>query len=436
MSQLNLLYSNDEPGIHAPSYYAASAPEFEEFPAADGDIKCDVCIIGAGFTGLSAALHLAEAGIDAVVVDAHRAGWGASGRNGGQVGSGQRVGQDELEKQVGKEDARHLWQIGEDSKAIVKSLIARHGIECDYKPGILHGMHRQRFVAGARDYAAKLQDEYDYPHIRFVDGDEIRDMVGTAAYHGGTLDTDAGHLHPLKFARGLARAAVAAGARLFEMTEVTGYSAGSPCRVETRSGTITAEHVIIACNGYLGEIEPAVAARVMPINNYILATEPLGEDRARELIRDDVAVADSKFVVNFYRLSADKRMLFGGQESYGYRFPGDIKSFVREAMLSIYPQLNDTRIDFGWGGTLAVTMSRMPHLARVAPNVLSASGYSGHGVAMATLAGQMLANVIGGSAERFDIMERVPTPRFPGGPLFRWPLLVLAMTYYSLRDKI
>ncbi len=431
----NLLYANDRPGEHPTSYYAASAVPLSDFAPLDGDASCEVCVVGAGFTGLSAALHLAEAGLDVLVLDAHRVGWGASGRNGGQIGSGQRVVQGSLEKMVGKDDARRLWQIAQDAKDLLRSLVKRHRIECDLKRGNLHTMHRERFVAGARAYAEKLRTEYDYQHIRFVDREEVREMVGTDAYHGGTLDMDAGHLHPLSFARGLARAAVKAGARLHEMTEVKSCAAGDPCKVVTGTGTVHAGFVILACNGYLGDLSAEVAARVMPINNYVIATEPLGDKQARELIRDDVAVSDSRFVINYYRLSADKRLLFGGRESYSYTFPRDIKRFVREAMLEIYPQLHDVRVDYGWGGTLAITMNRMPHVARLAPNVLSFSGYSGQGVALATLAGKLLADAIRSTSQSFELMEKLPTPRFPGGATLRWPLLVLAMTYYSLRDR-
>ena len=436
MSSLNLLYSNDQPGKHAPSYYAASAQPLDEFAALNGDASCDVCIIGAGFTGLSAALHLAEAGHDVVLLDAHRAGWGASGRNGGQVGSGQRQEQGELEKVAGKDDARRMWQIAEDGKDLLKSLIKRHKIDCDFKPGVFHVLHRERFADETRSYVDKLNTEYGYEHVRYVERDEARQMVGSSDYHGGSLDMGAGHLHPLSYARGLAGAAVKAGVRLHEMTQVESYKTGTPCEVLTATGIVRTDYVILACNGYLGELSPAVAGRVMPINNYIIATEPLGDERARELIRDDVAVADSRFVVNYYRLSADKRMLFGGRENYSYSFPSDIKGFVSKAMLEIYPQLGDARIDYGWGGTLAITMNRMPHLARIAPNVLSASGYSGHGVAMATMAGKLLAEAVGSSSTGFDLMEKFPTPRFPGGTMLRWPALVLAMTWYSLRDRL
>ena len=436
MPSLNLLFSNDQPGKHAPSYYAASAQPLDEFAALDGDTSCDVCIIGAGFTGLSAALHLAETGHDVVLLDAHRAGWGASGRNGGQVGSGQRLNQNELENVVGKDDARQMWQIAEDGKDLLKSLIKKHQIDCDFKPGVFHVLHRERLADETRAYVDKLNSEYGYEPIRYVERDETRQMVGSLDYHGGSLDMGAGHLHPLSYARGLARAAVKAGVRLCEMTPVKSYTAGSPCEVLTATGIVRADYVILACNGYLGELSPEVAGRVMPINNYIIATEPLGDERARELIRDDVAVADSRFVVNYYRLSADKRMLFGGRENYSYSFPSDIKGFVSKAMLEIYPQLGDGRIDYGWGGRLAITMNRMPHLARVAPNVLSDSGYSGHGVAMATMAGKLLAEAVGSTSAGFDLMEKFPTPRFPGGTMLRWPALVLAMTWYSLRDKL
>ena len=432
-ARFDLLYSNDKPGKYPASYYAASVDQLERFPCLEGTVDCDVCVIGAGFTGLSTGLHLAEAGHDVVILDAHRVGWGASGRNGGQVGTGQRLGQGELEAWLGVDEARRLWQVAEASKAIVKSLAARHGIDCDLKTGILHCMHRARYVQGAKAYARKLNEDYGYSHIRFVDRDEMREMVRSDAYHGGTLDSDAAHLHPLKFALGLARAARAAGVRIFEESPVEHYA---PADVRTAAGRVKAEHVVLACNGYLGKLDDNVAARVMPINNFIIATEPLDEALAREIIRDDVAVSDSKFVINYYKLSTDRRLLFGGRESYGYRFPGDIKSFVRKAMLEIYPQLEDARIDYGWGGTLAITMRRMPYIRRLKPGVLTASGYSGHGVAMATLAGKMISDEISGTSPDFEAVARVPAQRFPGGPALRWPLLVAAMAWYSLRDRI
>lgn len=432
---LNLLYANDAKGIDAPSWYAATSAPRPEFPTLEGAVSADVCIVGGGYTGLSAALHLAERGYDVALIDAHRVGWGASGRNGGQVGSGQRVGQVELEQMLGRDGALKLWALGEEAKAKVKSLIAAHEIACDLRPGVIHAAHRARFKSEFRAEVEHLSRVYGY-ETSYLDGPALRELIDSPAYHAAVVDPGAAHLHPLDYALGLARAATAAGARIFERSEALEIEPGARPMVRTAAGAVSVGHVLLACNGYLGGLAPEIAARVMPINNFIIATEPLSEDRARSLIGNDMAVADSKFVVNYYRLSADRRLLFGGKESYGYRFPPDIKSFVRKAMLEIYPQLADARIDYGWGGTLAITMNRMPHLARLGPNVLSASGYSGHGVAMATLAGQLAAEAIAGQAERFDLLAAVPTPRFPGGASLRSPLLALAMLWYSLRDKL
>ena len=430
------LFRNGRPGAHPESYYAATANPVEPFDALAGDTDCDVCVVGGGFTGLSAALELAERGLDVVLLEAHRAGWGASGRNGGQAGSGQRRDQDWLERALGREDAHRLWDIAEQSKALVKARVARHAIACDLKPGILHVNHKRGYVAETHAYVEKLRSDYGYAEIRAVSDAEAREMLGGAPYYGGSLDMGAAHLHPLNFALGLADAARAAGARIFERSPVVRFQAGDPASVHTAAGAVRARFVILACNGYLDGLSPRIAARVMPINNFVIATEPLGEARAREIIRDDVAVTDSKFVINYFRLSADGRLLFGGGETYSYNFPKDIKAFVRPYMLRVYPQLADVAIDYGWGGTLGITLNRMPCFARLAPNVLSAGGYSGHGVALATLAGQILAEAVEGTMSRFDVIARIPTRAFPGGARLRGPLLVLAMLWYGLRDRL
>ncbi|NKX62860.1 FAD-binding oxidoreductase [Labrenzia sp. 5N] len=438
LTALDLLTANDTPGQHPPSYYAATANRQTAHPVLDGSHTCTVCVIGGGYTGLSAALHLAERGVDVILLEANRIGWGASGRNGGQVGSGQRMDQTVLEERHGKSHARLLWDLAEDSKVLVKDLIIRHQIACDYTPGILHADHRKSFVEESRDYVEHLRLVYGYEDIRFVGPDEIGEQVGSPRYYGGSLDTGAGHLHPLNFALGLGQAAEAAGARIFEETKVTGIDGQGTGRITVRTGQgdVRAEHVILACNGYLGRLDRQTAAHVMPINNFIVATEPFSEDEAQKIIRNNVAVADSKFVINYFRLSADRRLLFGGGENYGYRFPEDIKAFVREPMLEIFPQLSDVAIDYGWGGTLAITPKRMPYFARIAPNMLTAGGYSGHGVAMATLGGQVLAEAVTGTAGRFDVFEKLNVPAFPGGDRLRFPLLVLAMTWFSLRDRL
>ncbi len=371
-----------------------------------------------------------------VLLDAHRIGWGASGRNGGQLSSGLRLEQVEIEKMLGLKWAKKLWQLGRESNSLVRKLIEKHDIECNLKNGVLHANHRARYSQHSRKEVEHLQSLYDYQEITYLDQVAIRGMLGTKAYFSGTLDRGAAHLHPLKFAFGLARAAIKAGVRVFEQTEVTQLIQTDPAVVVTRQGRVKARFVFVACNGYLGRLDKKTASRVMPINNFIIATQPLSEQLASELIQDDVAVADSKFVINYFRLSDDKRLLFGGGENYSYRFPVDIKAFVRKPMLQIYPQLGDIRIDYGWGGTLGITRNRLPNFDRITPNILTAGGYSGEGLGMGTFAGAVVAAAIDGTASRFDVLASVPARRFPGGSMVRAPLLALAMLYYSLRDKL
>ncbi len=431
------LDANETDGRDAPSWYAATAHPRPEAPPLVGDVEAEVCVIGGGYTGLSAALHLAEAGRDVVLIEAQRVGWGASGRNGGQIGSGQRLDVLTLEETLGPEAARALWDLGEDAKALVYQLIERLGIDCDLRPGVIHADHRARFGAHSKALVDALSQRYGYADCSYLDRAELAEKVGVADYHGGVLDRGAGHCHPLNYAIGLARGAAAAGARLHERSRVRALEDdGAATRVMTDHGSVRAGTVLLGCNGYLGDLSGAVARHVRPINNFILATEPLGETRARALIRDGEAVADSRFVVNYYRLSPDHRLLFGGGESYGLRFPRDLSAYVRGRMLAVFPQLDDAAIDHAWGGTLAITMSRLPHFARVAPNILSASGYSGHGVAMATLAGKAMAEAATGNPARFDIMASHPPGAFPGGPRISQALLALAMIWYGLRDRI
>ncbi|MDA3889612.1 MAG: FAD-binding oxidoreductase [Allgaiera sp.] len=432
---MNLLHANDKPGAYPDSWYAATATPADPRPALQGAVKADVCIVGAGFTGLSAALHLAKAGLDVVVLEAQRVGFGASGRNGGQVGSGQRLGQDRIEKLVGRDDARRLWQMAEDAKQLIRDLIAEHDMPVPFHDGVAIACRHKIEVTETHDYAERLSRDYGYDRIEALDRTGIADLTGSDAYAGGEVDWGAGHIHPLNFALGLARAATEAGARIFEQSEVTSLRAGPPHLVQLDGAEVQAEHVILACNGYLGGLEPQVARRVMPINNFVIATEPLGDRRA-EILPSNTAAYDSRFVVNYWRKSEDGRLLFGGGESYGYRFPRDIAAKVRAPMLDVYPQLRDVRIDYAWGGTLGITMNRLPCFYRRDRTILSASGYSGHGVALAVIAGKILAETVAGQAGDFDLMARLPMPAFPGGVTLRYPLLALAMSWFALRDRI
>ncbi|MEM6887222.1 MAG: FAD-binding oxidoreductase [Pseudomonadota bacterium] len=432
---MDLLYANDRNGNYPQSWYAATTPTLPPFAPLSGDVQADVCVIGGGYTGLSAALHLAEAGRRVVLLEAQRVGFGASGRNGGQLGSGQRPYQTQLEAWVGAANAKHLWDFGEEAKGLVRRLIAKHGIACHLRPGIVWTGSSIGDVDALHRYADLLREKYAYDKVEPLDGPALHTLCPSPDYKGGALDTGGAHLHPLAFALGLARAAASSGAQLCEGSRVVSVEPGKRVRVKTQQGKVFADHVILGCNGYLSGFAPQVTARVMPINNFMVATEPLGSEADRVLSRD-IAVADSWFVVNYFRLSHDKRLLFGGGESYGYRFPRDIASVVRKPMTRIFPHLKDIEIDYAWGGTLGITMKRFPYVARLSSNVLNASGYSGHGVGTATHAGFLMARAVQGDDEGFDTMGLIPAPAFPGGGRLRTPLLALAMTWYALRDRV
>jgi gamma-glutamylputrescine oxidase len=431
---MNLLFSNDKRGEYPKSWYAETAPQLAPFEMLKGRARADVVVVGGGYTGLSAALHLAEAGVDVVLLEAHRVGFGASGRNGGQLGSGQRQDQLKLEKMLGADLARELWRLGEDAKYLVKDLIARHGIDCDLRDGIAWAGTTGKSVSELHAYADHMARVYDHP-LEALDGAGFAALCPSPAYRGGILDRTAAHLHPLKLAIGLARAARDAGARIHENSVVHGIDHGPKVTVRTETGSIEADHLILATGGYLGGLDRKVAARVMPINNFIAATAPLGE-RTREVVTEDVAVCDDLFVINYFKLSSDGRLLFGGGESYGYRFPKDISATVRRQMAPIFPSLADVPFTHAWGGTLSITIKRVPHLARLAPNVLSASGYSGHGVGNAVQAGKLMAEALRGPSVDFDTYADLPCPPFPGGGALRSPLLTLAMSWFAMRDKL
>ena len=435
---MKLLYANDTPGAHAHSWYRATT-EPVEHPQLNSNLQTDVCVIGAGYTGLSAALHLAMAGRSVVVLDAHRCGWGASGRNGGQLGSGFNQSQHELERSLGIQRAHDLWCLAENAKKTVHALCDSHGIEVHYQPGIIAALHRKRALPAAHAYAEKLERDYGYNQMHPLNKGELRALVDSDNYYGGVLDRGAGHLHPLKFAIGLGQAAQAAGVQIHELSEViridNAFNNNAPLRIVTPQGSVRAERVVLACNGYLDALEPRIARRIMPINNFMVATEPLA-GLAAELLPNNHAVYDSRYVVNYFRLSKDGRLLFGGGENYSYRFPQDIEHVVRRAMLGVFPQLHGVRIDYAWGGTLAITRSRLPCVRSVSPRMIAAGGYSGHGVALAVETGRVIAEALGGDTARLDWLAELPAARFPGGTLGRPALLALAMKGYAWLDRI
>ncbi len=429
---MNPLYRNDRAGRHAPSVYAAgvAAPEH---PPLTGHLAVDVAIIGAGFTGLWAAKTLAAAGRSVVVLDAHRVGFGASGRNGGQVHSGFNKSQRALEASHGTAKARALWDLAEAAKAQLLAFCAEHP-ETRFRPGLAHGEYDRLSLADLRLEADHMARTYGR-EIAVMDRDAFAAVVKSPRYVGGALDESGGHLHPLAYALALARAALAAGAVIHERTEVTDIEPGPRVILHTRRGQVTAGHVIVAGNGYLPNLLPEVNRRVMPINSFIAATEPLPE-RWTEVLARDIAVADSKFVVNYYRFDAERRFLFGGRESYSIGFPGDIAPALVARMEGLFPQLKGVRIDHVWGGSLGITPNRLPHVARVAPNILSGAGFSGQGVALSGMAGRVMAEAVMGQDAGIATFEALKIPAFPGGTALRAPILTLAMTWFALRDRI
>ena len=432
---MDLLTVNDKVGEYPSSYYAWNSMLLPPFETAKGELKFDVCIVGAGYTGLSAAIHLAEKGYKVIVLEAQRVGFGASGRNGGQVGIGQRANQMDLESLVGNDHAHRLWDISLEAVELVKSL-SNDMPNCTFQNGIVNASHKKSIVSGEHYYVDHLKKYYSYKKIQKLNKEELQNIINTETYFGGYLDTGSGHIDPLNFVVGLAKKAHLAGVKIFEKTRALEILQGSSTVIKTPQSKVTANYVIFACNGYQGAINKKNSNWVMPINNFIIATRQMSEIEQERLIKNNYAVADTKFIVNYFRFSKDRRLLFGGSESYGYKFPKNIEEKVRKPMLNIFPQLKDVKIDFSWGGTLGITMSRMPYFSKVDKNIISASGYSGHGVAMATMGGKLAAMAISGQAEKFDLMAKVPTPKFPGGGSFQKPLLVLAMLWFSLRDKL
>lgn len=392
-------------------------------------------VVGGGFTGLSAALCAAEAGFSVILVEARRIGWGASGRNGGQMIPGMRWSASDLLDKFGTERARALVALGLEATERVKSRIARHSIACDLRDGHFHAACKLAHLDHMRREVELLECLVGYRTARIVERADVPAIVASEAYHGGIFDSAGGHIHPLNYAIGLAKAAEAAGVRIFEETPAVAMDHADPVLVTTPGGRITARHGILACDAEVGSLEPRLGQVMMPVINYNVATRVLTDAEAQSLIPSNASIAESRFVLNYYRLSADSRLLFGGGEKYSPRPPADVAGFVRPHMERIFPQLRGIAIEHGWGGTIGVTMNRLPHFGRIG-NTLFAHGYSGHGVLLTTLAGELLSEAMRGTAERFDLMAALPIQRFPGGRWLRHPLYVLGMMWYALRDRL
>jgi gamma-glutamylputrescine oxidase len=417
----------------AGSYYAATAPAAPSHPQLQGETRADLLVVGAGCTGLSTALHAAERGLSVVVLEGGRVGWGASGRNGGQVIPGLRRGPVELVRLYGVERARALLGLAFQARSLVEDLIERHAIACDFKAtGHLLGAVKTSDARWMEAEADCLATTFDYPHAEFLSAAEAGQWVDTP-YHGALIDRRGGHLNPLNYTLGLAEAAVAAGARIFEHSPARALAEGGGVTVSTPRAVVRASHAVLAGDALLEGVSPRLEASIMPVANYVVATAPLPD--ASALIPSDAAVSDTRFVVNYYRLTPDGRLLFGGGERYSRSAPADIAGFVRPYMEAVFPQLRGVAIDHAWGGLVSITRTRMPHVGR-SGNVLFAHGYSGMGAILSTLAGKLLVEALEGETARFDLFADVAPPPFPGGAAMRGPLHVLGMLWYALRDRI
>ncbi len=423
-----------------PSYYAATANPFPAQGALAEDLRADVVVVGGGYTGLSAALHAAEAGFSVVLLEAERIGFGASGRNGGQMIPGLRWSATDLAAKFGEGTARDLLLLANEAGAKVRGRIARHAIACDLKPGHFLAAAKPAHLDAMKRELALLERLLDYRGAAIVDREGVHGHVACRDYFGGLYDANGGHLHPLNYALGLAQAALAAGVRICEGSRVTTIDHAGPVRAITAQGSVTADYAVLAVDTGMGALDRRLGRMTMPVANYNVATEPLQGDLASSLFPSGAAVADSRFVLNYYRLSADNRLIFGGGEKYTPRPPADIAAFVRPYLEGVFPQLRGVKIDYAWGGLVGVSLNRLPQLGR-SGNVFHAHGWSGHGVLLTTLAGELIADALSaergrGSPERFDLMASLPGRPFPGGPLLRHPLYVLGMLWFALKDRL
>ena len=415
--------------------YAETTSPPDAQPQLEGFLQADVCILGAGLTGLSTAIELAEAGLSVVVLEARRIAWGASGRSGGQAIFGFGCDQSKIAAMVGLPESRRLFDWSLEGIRLIHERCAKYDIHCDWRDGHAHVPIKQRQVAELRTWQADLSENYGYD-LQWWDKAALQEKLDSERYLGALFDPRSGHLNPLKYTQGLARAAVSLGVRVFEESAVVELRRGAQPVLRTSHGEVSCSFAVLAGNAYVHGIAPELDSRIMPVGTYIGATEPLGAQRAHALISNDMAVADVNWALDYFRLSRDHRLLFGGRASYSTLPPPNLRRILQRRMTRVFPQLADTRMDTVWGGFVDISMNRAPHWGRLGSNVYFAQGFSGHGVAATGLAGRIIAEAIRGQAGRLDAFSRISHRPFPGGRVFRTPMLVAAMAWFKLRDAL
>lgn len=421
------------------SYYEASVQRAVAESPLQGHLTADVLVVGAGFAGLSAAIELAQRGYQVVVLEADRVCAGASGRNGGQAIVGYASGQEPFEQQLGQAQARLAWDMSLASLDLIDQRIRDFQIDCDRHHGYLHvadSAHKARVLAADMQTQAR-----DYGFVTdFAIGSEVQRHIASPLYHACAYERKSGHLHPLKYGLGLARAAKSLGVKIYEFSAVTGLKRGEKLTASTAQGSVTASFGVLAGNCMLAEYGPAVAPdiapRIMPVGTYMIGTAPLDPELCQRLIPSNAAVCDNNFILDYFRFSADHRMLFGGRVSYTTRTPANLQALMAARMAKVFPALQGTPVEFLWGGFVDISMNRAPDFGRLGANLYYLQGFSGHGVALTGLAGQLVAQAVAGQAERFDIFAQLQHRRFPGGPMLRMPSLVLGTLYHRLRDVL
>ena len=427
----------DQRSQHTASYYAASSLPQPDHPVLQGEHVADVCVVGGGFSGLNTALELAERGMSVILLEAHKIGWGASGRNGGQLIRGVGHGLEQFEGIIGKDGVRQMKLMGLEAVEIVRQRVERYNIACDLTWGYCDLANKPRDLEGFAEEAEELRG-LGYRHeTRLLQANEVRSVVGSDRYVGGLVDMGSGHLHPLNLALGEAAAAAQLGVKLFENSAVSRIDYGPEVRVHTAQGSVRAKSLVLGCNAYLKDLNPQLSGKVLPAGSYIIATEPLSEAQAHALLPQNMAVCDQRVALDYYRLSADRRLLFGGACHYSGRDPRDIGAYMRPKMLDVFPHLADVKIDYQWGGMIGIGANRLPQIGRLPdqPNVYFAQAYSGHGVNATHLAGKLLAEAISGQQSHgFDLFAKVPHITFPGGKYLRSPLLALGMLWHRIKE--